>query len=66
MNADIIAAVLHLREAARLLQNMHPELSLTLRNVADAFAGVDASEDEIAEMEAAADKILAKSDGCLN
>ena len=41
MNADIIAAVLHLREASRLLQDIHPELSFTLLRLAGAFVQTD-------------------------
>ena len=41
MNSDIIAAVLHLREASRLLQVVHPELSYTLLRTAGAFVQTD-------------------------
>jgi hypothetical protein len=37
MNTDIIAAMLHLKEASRLLQNNHPELSKTLLTLVNAF-----------------------------
>jgi len=41
MNSDIIAAVLHLREASHLLQDIHPELSFTLLRLAGAFVQTD-------------------------
>jgi hypothetical protein len=66
MNKDIIAAVLHLKEASRLLLDIHPELSQTLLNVANAFIHSDDDLLEINEMESVANTILEQSDESIN
>lgn len=57
MNTDIIAAVLHLREASRLLQDIHPELSFTLLRLAGAFVQTDEEMQQIHDMESMAASI---------
>lgn len=63
MNANIIAAVLHLREASNLLKDVHPELSDTLLKTAMAFVSTDADMDEVRRMEEAAAETAARADG---
>ena len=57
MNTDIVAAVLHLREASRLLQDIHPELSFTLLRLAGAFVQTDEEMQQIHDMESMAASI---------
>ena len=57
MNSDIIAAVLHIREASRLLQDIHPELSFTLLRLAGAFVQTDEEMQQIHDMESMAASI---------
>ena len=57
MNTNIIAAVLHLREASRLLQDIHPELSFTLLRLAGAFVQTDEEMQQIHDMESMATNI---------
>lgn len=57
MNTNIIAAVLHLREASHLLQDIHPELSFTLLRLAGAFVQTDEEMQQIHDMESMAASI---------
>jgi hypothetical protein len=63
MNTNIIAAVLHLREASNLLKDIHPELSDALLKTAMAFVSTDADMDEVRRMEEAAAETAAGADG---
>lgn len=57
MNTNIIAAVLHLREASHLLQDIHPELSFTLLRLVGAFVQTDEEMQQIHDMESMAASI---------
>ena len=62
MNSDIIAAVLHLREASRLLETVHPELSYTLLRLVGAFVQTDDEIRQVEEAEAVASRISSDMD----
>ena len=57
MNTNIIEAVLHLREASHLLQDIHPELSFTLLRLVGAFVQTDEEMQQIHDMESMAANI---------
>ena len=62
MSSDTIAAVLHLREASRLLDREFPALGVALLETAVALVP-DGGEPQVREMEQAADRIAGRADG---
>lgn len=68
MNADLIAAILHLKEASNLFQKIHPELSKTLLSIVNIFINDDNKLNmNMLKMEEASDRIINQTqDGIIN
>ena len=62
MNANLVAAILHLKEASNLFQGIHPELSKTLLNIVNAFIKTDDDILNISKMEEVSDRIINQTD----
>lgn len=62
MNAKLIAAILHLKEASKLFQDIHPELSKTLLNIVNAFIKTNDDALNVSKMEEVSDRIINQAD----
>lgn len=62
MNANLVAAILHLKEASNLFQDIHPELSKTLLNIVNAFIKTNDDALNVSKMEEVSDRIINQTD----
>ena len=65
-NINLITAMLHIKEASRLLEAVHPKLSKTLITLVNAFICTDEENLEMQKMEEVSSKIMEQSDGSAN